>query len=126
MLVALAHMRPCQLCRGGSRCVGMAQQWPTIQPTEEPSKHSHNIAKRLAGCSLLCLHLQLLPRVVQRLAQRWIQTWAVTWELFPIGIAGSSVLLDVGRPCNWRILVMMHRPKLINVGGAGAYATMSD
>src|SRR6476620_9287922 len=51
--------------------------------------------------------------------------WAVTWELFPSGIAGSSVLLDVGRPCDWRLLVMMDRSKLINVGGAGAYATMS-
>src|SRR6478672_12239970 len=118
-------MRRCQIYRGGSQCVGMAQQWPTIQPSEGPSKHSHNIAKRLADRLLLCLRLQLLPRVVQHLAQRWIQTWAVTWDLFPIGIAGSSVLLDVGRPCNWRLLVMMDRSKLINVGGAGAYATMS-
>src|SRR6476646_6620936 len=51
--------------------------------------------------------------------------WAVTWELFPIGNARSSVLLDVGRPCIWRLLVMMDRPKLMNVGGVGSYATMS-
>src|SRR6478672_6923523 len=105
-------MQQCPLCRGGARCMGTAQQWPTKEPTQEPGKHNKNLAKLKVDCWLLTFNVLRLLQGVQSLALWWIRTRAVNRELYTIGHARPLVVPDIGRPCILRLLVVLDRPKL--------------